>query len=81
MEVCTVSKKNPPLLLPLDKLVMMKWDEAYIFDKDKNEDITQDVASITSIDSAHYAVTFRNGNKSCPYKKSGILYLKDAEEK
>ncbi len=72
MEVCTVSKKNPPLLLPRVKLVMMKWDEAYIFDKDKNEDITQDVASITSIDSAHYAVTFRNGNKSYPYKKPGF---------
>ena len=67
-----VRKKKSPFDLPRVSLVMMNRKEAYIFDREKNEEITKDVASIVDIDADHYAVTFRSG-KSYHYKKDEIL--------
>ena len=60
---------------------MMNRDEAYIFDRDRNEEITKDVSSITVAGNGGYLITFNNGSKSYPYKKDRILYLKGVEEK
>ena len=52
---------------------MMNRDEAYIFDRDRNEEITKDVSSITVAGNGGYLITFNNGSKSYPYKKDRIL--------